>query len=147
MNVEVSGQSPFVGHGNYTNNYAESGIRIIKDQIFEHTKAFNPVQMFQFFITTFELYYERRLLDLVHNRISPSIAKHFYCSKELHGAVAIHLTGNYCMVKYEGEDGRTYHVDADLGMYKHQHFVANHFSQHLPNLAGNCYAVLIAVGK
>ena len=41
--------------GNHTNNYAESGIRIIKDQIFKRTKAFNPVQMFQFFTTTFEL--------------------------------------------------------------------------------------------
>ena len=93
-------------HGNHTNNFAESGIRIIKDQIFERTKAFNPVQMFQFFTTTFELYYERRLLDLAHNRISPSIAKHFYRSKELQGAVAIHLTANYYLVKYEGEDGQ-----------------------------------------
>ena len=43
----------------------ESGIHIIKDQIFERTKAFNPVQTFQF-ITTFELYHERHLLDLAH---------------------------------------------------------------------------------
>ena len=150
--------------GNHTNNYAESGIRIIKDQIFERTKAFNPVQMFQFFTTTFELYYERRLLDLAHNRISPSIAKHFYRSKELHGAVAIHLTSNYYLVKYEGEDGRAYHVDADLGMCtcpigingqpcKHQHFVASHFSLHLPNLApihsksGRQLLAVVAVGK
>jgi len=92
--------------------------------------------MFQFF-TTFELYYERRLLDLA-NRISPSIAKYFYCHKELHGAVAVHLTGYYCLVKYERKDGRAYHVDADLGMCtcpvgingqpcKHQYFVASHF--------------------
>jgi len=67
--------------------------------------------MFQFFTTT-ELYYERRLLDLAHNRISPGIAKHFYCHKELHGAVAVHLTGYYYLVKYECEDGRAYHVDA-----------------------------------
>lgn len=103
-------------HGNHTINYAESGIRIIKDQIFERTKAFNPVQMFQFFTTTFELNCERCLLDLAHSRISPSIAKHFYCHKELHGAVAVHLTGYYYLVKYEREDGRAYHVDADLCM-------------------------------
>ena len=136
--------------GNHTNNFAESGIRIIKDQIFERTKAFNPVQMFQFF-TTFELYYERRLLDLAHNRISPSIAKPFYCSKELQGAD-------------EGEDSRAYHVDADLGMCtcpiginsqpcKHQHLAASHFSLNLPNLApihsksGRQLLALIAVGK
>jgi len=147
-----------------TNNYAESGICIIKDQIFEQTKAFNPVQMFQFFTTTFELYYERRLLDLAHNRISPSIAKHFYCHKELHGAVPIHLTGYYYLIKYEREDGRAYHVGADLGMCtcpvgingqpcKHQYFVASHFSLDLPNLApihsksGRQLLALIAVGK
>ena len=150
--------------GNHTNNYAESGICIIKDQIFKRTKAFNPVQMFQFFTIMFELYYERRILDLARNRISPSIAKHFYRSKELHGAVAIHLTGNYYLVKCEGEDGRAYHVDADLGMCtcsigingqpcKHQHFVDSHFSLHLPNLApihpksGRQLLALIAVGK
>ena len=128
-------------HGNHTNNFAESGIRIIKDQIFERTKAFNPVQMFQFFTTTFELYYERRLLDLAHNRISPNIAKHFYRSKEFQGAVAIHLTANYYLVNMNGQP------------CKHQHFVASHFSLNLPNLApihsksGRQLLALIAVGK
>ena len=53
-----------------TNNYAESGIRILKDIVFKRVKAYtcNLVQLFEFLTVTFELYYERRLLAVAHNR-------------------------------------------------------------------------------
>lgn len=34
--------------GNQTNNYAEAGIRIVKDLVFSRVKAYNLVQMFSF---------------------------------------------------------------------------------------------------
>ena len=52
-----------------TNNYAESGIRILKDIVFKRVKAYNLVQLFEFLSVTFELYYERRLLAVAHNRM------------------------------------------------------------------------------
>ena len=42
-----------------TNNYAESGIRILKDIVFKRVKAYNLIQLFEFLTITFEVYYER----------------------------------------------------------------------------------------
>ena len=36
-----------------TNNYAESGIRILKDVVFRRIKAYNLVQLFEFLTVTF----------------------------------------------------------------------------------------------
>ena len=36
--------------GNHTNNYAEAGIRILKDLVFARVKAYNLVQMFYFVV-------------------------------------------------------------------------------------------------
>ena len=47
-----------------TNNYAESGIRILKDIVFKRVKAYNLVQLFEFLSVIFKLYYERRLLHI-----------------------------------------------------------------------------------
>ena len=41
-----------------TNNYAESGIRILKDIVFKRVKAYNLIQLFEFLTITFEVYYE-----------------------------------------------------------------------------------------
>ena len=63
--------------GNNTNNYAESGIRILKDIVFRRVKAYNLVQLFDFVTVTFELYYECRLLVVAHNRMDRYIALRF----------------------------------------------------------------------
>ena len=34
--------------GTHTNNYSEASVRILKDQGFERTQAYNSVQLFQF---------------------------------------------------------------------------------------------------
>ncbi|CAG8848204.1 36146_t:CDS:2, partial [Gigaspora margarita] len=44
---------------NHTNNFAENGIRIIKDIIFGHIQAFNVIQIFHFIVNTIDLYYIR----------------------------------------------------------------------------------------
>ena len=48
-----------------TNNYAESGIRILKDIVFKRVKAYNVIQLFNFITVTFDMYYKRRLLAIV----------------------------------------------------------------------------------
>ena len=61
------------------NNYAESGIRILKDIVFKRVKAYSLVKLFEFMTVkfTFELYYECRLLAVAHNRMDRHIALRF----------------------------------------------------------------------
>ena len=100
--------------GNNTNNYAESGIRILKDIVFKRVKAYNLVQLFEFMTVTFELYYEHRLLAVAHNRMDRYIALRF---KGL-GASKVNLCeiresdseGVY-IVKSQSHDGVEYEVD------------------------------------
>ena len=63
------------------NNYAEAGMRIIKEIVFGRTKAYNLIQMFQFVTVTMEKYFMSRLLDMAHSRFRPGIAMHY---RELH---------------------------------------------------------------
>ena len=66
-----------ITRGHNTNNIAEAGIRIIKDLVFERIKAYNLVQMFGFITETMELYYQNRLLEIAHSRVSrPLIQKY-----------------------------------------------------------------------
>ena len=46
--------------GNQTNNYAEAGIRIVKQLVFNRVKAYNINQMLSFITECFELYYIRK---------------------------------------------------------------------------------------
>ena len=57
-----------------TNTYAESGIRILKDIVFKRVKPYNLVQLFELLTVTFELYYERSLLAVAHNRMDRYIS-------------------------------------------------------------------------
>ncbi|XP_049771680.1 uncharacterized protein LOC126147940 [Schistocerca cancellata] len=56
--------------GHNTNNISEAFVRILKDRIFERVRAFNVVQMVDFFLTKVNLYFQRRLLDAA-NGASP----------------------------------------------------------------------------
>ena len=38
-----------------TNNYSESGIRILKDIVFRRVKAYNLIQVFEFIVVTFDI--------------------------------------------------------------------------------------------
>ena len=60
-----------------TNNYAEAGIRILKDIVFKRIKAYNLIQVFEFIANNFEMYYERRLLAVAYNRMARYIALHY----------------------------------------------------------------------
>jgi len=66
-----------ITRGHNTNNYAESGIRILKEHIFLSTKAYNVIQMFTFITRTLELYLQRRLLSVAHLRMDSFISSKF----------------------------------------------------------------------
>lgn len=55
-------------HGQHTNNIVEAAMRIVKDVVFERTRAFNVVQMTEFLLYRLSDYYRRRLLDTTNTR-------------------------------------------------------------------------------
>ena len=70
----ISHRLDLITRGNHTNNYAEAGMRVLKEIIFGRVKAFNLIQMFQFVTTTMEAYFTNRLLDIAHSRYRPGVA-------------------------------------------------------------------------
>ena len=69
--------------GNNTNNYAEAGIKILKEQVFSRIKAYNLIEVVSFVIDVMEMYYQRRLLHLANNQIDRYITLRF-CGLKLH---------------------------------------------------------------
>ena len=63
--------------GNHTNNYAEAGIKILKELVFSRIKAYNMVQMFHFVVDTMDNYYQRKLLSIANNRLETYVALRF----------------------------------------------------------------------
>lgn len=63
--------------GNHTNNYAEAGMKILKELIFSRVKAYNIVQMFSFVTEVMDMYYQKKLLSLANNRKETYIALRF----------------------------------------------------------------------
>ena len=67
----------YLTRGNHTNNYAEAGIKIVKDLIFSRIKAYNLTQMFAFISESMELYYQRKLLNVSNSRMDNFVAGKF----------------------------------------------------------------------
>ena len=84
--------------GNNTNNYAEAGIRIIKDQVFSRIKAYNLIQLFSFITESMEVYYQTKLLNVSNNRLDNFVAESSLvrvpaqCSKVLLRALVMECT-------------------------------------------------------
>jgi hypothetical protein len=156
--------------GIHTNNYAESGIRILKDIVFKRVKAYNLVQLFEFLTVTFELYYERRLLAIAYNRVDR------YISLKYKGLGAINVDqgdikkcvdNSHTYTVRSSTQDLEYYVDTQAWMCtctvgrtgypsgepcKHQHAVAKKYNLNAPNLLpyfngdGRHLHAVIAVG-
>ena len=63
--------------GNHTNNYAEVGIKILKELVFSCVKAYNLTQMFFFVAEVMEIYYQKKLLSLANNRVESYVGLRF----------------------------------------------------------------------
>ena len=135
-----------------TNNYTESGIKILEDVVFCRVRAYNLIQVFEFIVVTFELYYKRRLLAIAHNRMDR------YISLRYKGLGAIQVdpsditqssSTNIYLVKSKRYEGYEYEVDTNkwtctcsVGRTgypsgepcKHQHAVAKHYHLQAPTL-------------
>ena len=136
--------------GNHTNNYAEAGIRILKEIIFGRIKAYNLIQMFQFITVTMEKYFINRLLDMAHSRYRPGIAlryKALYSEQKTFTDIKQLRDSIYLIVENKPGVGiLEFMVDMDIGICscslgtsgapcKHQGAVARKFNICSVNLA------------
>ena len=103
--------------GNHTNNYAEAGIKILKELVFARVKAFNLIEMVSFVVDVMELYYQRRLIHLANNRIDRFISLRFCGLKSSTVPVETIRQGenNLFFVNSRQERGVVYTVDMQLG--------------------------------
>ncbi|XP_041461611.1 uncharacterized protein LOC121412915 [Lytechinus variegatus] len=107
---------------NNTNNFAESAMRIMKDQILERTKAYNVIQLVDFIVTRLETYYERRLIDVCNNRLDRVLQSRFLPSiasgSEIdpNKIVRFEDSQSVFFVPSETDDTTTYMVDTALGV-------------------------------
>ena len=146
---------PFTPSEMLFNNYAEAGMRILKDLLFSRVKFYNIVQMFSLVTECLELYYSRKILSVAYNRFKHHMSPKFQgikCSgisgcesqiKQLDEA-----NGTY-LVNSQTERGVKYLVDMKLGVCSckagqdgspcsHQAAIVRHF--HIPNI--NCIPTL-----
>ena len=153
-----------------TNNYAESGIRILKDIVFKRVKAYNLMQLFNYITVTFEMYYKRRLLAIAYNRMDRCIAlryKGLGTFEAEDNNIKQSTNKNIYFVKSTRYKDKLYKIDAiawtctctiSLTGYpsgepcKHQHALANKYNLVAPNLIpyfngdGRYLYALIALG-
>jgi len=105
--------------GNQTNNYAEAGIRILKELVFSRVKVYNLVQMFSFVTECLELYYIRSLLSVAHNRIDRYVSLKYQglrCVSIAHEHISSLDESNVTfLVNSMSECGVKYLVDMQLG--------------------------------
>ena len=132
--------------GNNTNNYAEAGIKILKEIVFGRIKAFNLIEMISFVVDVMEAYYQRRLIHLANNRIDRFIALRFCGIKySAVSAETIHKgENNIFYVNSRSERGLVHTVDMQLGICSckqgvdgapcsHQAAVSKHFHVYSTN--------------
>ena len=146
-------QKHLLVRGNQTNNYAEAGMRILKDLVFSRVKVYNLVQMFSFVTECLELYYSRKILSVAHNRFDHHISLKFQgikCSGISESQIEKLDEGNGTyLVNSQTERGVQYLVDMKLGVCScnggqdgspcsHQAAIVKHF--HIPSI--NCIPTL-----
>ena len=91
--------------GNNTNNYAEAGIKVLKEQVFSRIKAYNLIEMVTFVADVMETYYQRRLLHLANNRIDCYIALRF-CGLKLQSVPCETIQ------RHDGDSDYIFHVNS-----------------------------------
>ena len=107
--------------GNHTNNFAEAGIKILKEIVFSRVKAYNLVQIFHFLTDTMEAYYCRKLLSVSNNRLDTYIAHHFQGCNSSEGYIKeIDGTNKEFHVRSTTQQDVVYTVDMVLGGRKGQ---------------------------
>ena len=105
--------------GNDTNNFAEAGMRVLKDQVLERTRAYNPLQLVDFMTARLEAYFERRLLDLCNNRLDRASQSrfllHITTGKNIDVDRIVRTSEMTFTVSSETDGDVTYSVDMNVG--------------------------------
>ena len=60
-----------------TNNYAEVGIKILKELVFSRVNAYNLVQIFTFIYDIMDTYYQKKLIAISNHRFETYVALQF----------------------------------------------------------------------
>ena len=130
--------------GNHTNNVSEAGIKILKELIFSRIKAFNLVQILHFVTEALELYYQRKLLSVAHNRLDHYVSLKFLGKNaeriSKNAITPLPDYNNQFSVQSRQDSDTTYLVDMSLGtctcpagrdgsLCSHQHSVILHFQK------------------
>lgn len=110
-------RSDLTTRGKNTNNYSEASMRILKDRVFERTRAYNIVQMFHYLSSTLELYFEKRLLDVAHNRPSPHLKLPSTMSDKIEEPAFLEkLSDTIYQFRYTNDPNRNHVIELELGM-------------------------------
>ena len=153
--------------GNHTNNFAEAGMKILKEIVFSRVKAYNCVQLFHFVAETLESYYCRKLLSVSNNRLDTYVALRFQglnAKKVPKESIEEVDKGKCYHVKSTSQRGVAYVVDMLVGVCtcpqgldgspcKHQAAIAIHYGTPsincIPTLAPQIRRIYaqIALGK
>lgn len=97
--------------GNNTTNYVEAAMRILKDQIFQRVRAYNPIQLLDFLLTRLVGYYERRLIDLANGRVDVTISRRYLPgSSRITESMVTKVESNIFEVESALTDGNKYQV-------------------------------------
>ena len=104
--------------GNHTNNYAEAGIKILKELVFNRIKAYNMVQMFHFVVYTMDNYYQRKLLSIANNRLETYVALRFkgINTKKIVKEDIQKGLDNWYSVRSQSEQSTWYDVNPTIGI-------------------------------
>ncbi len=103
--------------GNHTNNYAEAGVRILKELIFSRVKAYNLTQMLSFITEVMDMFYQKKLLSLANNRLETYMALRFQglnAQKVAKRDIKRDENGWY-MVQSQTSRGEYYSVNTNIG--------------------------------
>ncbi|XP_022109708.1 uncharacterized protein LOC110989545 [Acanthaster planci] len=106
--------------GNNTSNYCESAMRILKDKIFHRAKTYTVVQLVDFLLTRMDQYYQKRLLDVGHNRLNEALASRYISSGGptvcTHKDKIIQESAMVFLIPNEKPEETTYRVDMTVGL-------------------------------
>nr|XP_054924601.1 uncharacterized protein LOC126528195 [Dermacentor andersoni] len=131
--------------GHNTNNYSEASIRILKDVVLCRTKAYNAVALVEIIVSTWEKYFETRLLRHAHHREASHRLTFEHLLQDLPElpAGSVTISGETYYVPSSSSNA-TYQVQADVGICtcwvgsqgafcKHQAAVQRAFGGCFPN--------------
>lgn len=123
--------------GNNTNNTIESAFRVLKDKVFDRTRAYSVPQLFHYVTDCVDSYYSSRILTAITGRSHRSRYQHSASKSTDHFEISAGVDGLYTV--FNPSSGNTYTVHVAIGICscpvgltggpcKHQHAVSKKYN-------------------